>query len=66
MSVWRRSTASTVVNIYSRHAGVYYVQTIVTNAKNNTAQSNIARITVYPSQVGGYSVTENQTINIAS
>ncbi|MEM3578481.1 MAG: PKD domain-containing protein [Candidatus Bathyarchaeia archaeon] len=37
-------------------AGIYYVQLKVTDANNNVAESNIARITVSSVPVGGYSI----------
>lgn len=41
--------------------GIYYVYLEVTDANNNTGQSDNPRITVTPVPVGGYSIT-NQTI----
>lgn len=48
---------SATLTFTSTTAGIYYVRLEVTDGKDNTAQSNTARITVATVSVGGYSIS---------
>ncbi|MDH7563921.1 MAG: PKD domain-containing protein [Candidatus Bathyarchaeota archaeon] len=44
--------------------GTYYVQLVVTDANNNTAQSEIARVIVSEPSVGGYSISLSKPYSV--